>query len=83
LNKLKEIEIEKRYEDTDYPYRSFVILLLWNIISCLVFYWNMLGNDGIIWKPYGFLILFNIIFALISIYYTKQKKYFFKYETKK
>ena len=32
----KEIEIETRWEDTDYPYRSFVVLFLGNIVLSFI-----------------------------------------------
>ena len=74
----KEIEIESRWEDTEYIFRPFMILLLSNFLSGFFFLWNMMGIDGMIFYPWGLLLLFNVLSGLVSIYFSYQNRYYIK-----
>lgn len=74
----KVIEIESKWEDTEYIFRPQIVLMVSNFLSGVFFLWNMIGIDGVIFYPWGLLLLFNILSGLIAIYFSKQKRYYIK-----
>ena len=74
----KVIEIESKWEDTEYVFRPQIVLMVSNFILGVFFLWNMMGIDGVIFYPWGLLLLFNILSALTAIYFSKQKRYYIK-----
>lgn len=74
----KVIEIESKWEDTEYIFRPQIVLMVSNFLSGVFFLWNMMGIDGVIFYPWGLLLLFNILSGLIAIYFSKQKRYYIK-----
>lgn len=74
----KVIEIESKWEDTEYIFRPQIVLMVSNFLSGVFFLWNMMGIDRVIFYPWGLLLLFNILSGLIAIYFSKQKRYYIK-----
>lgn len=74
----KVIEIESKWEDTEYIFRPQIVLMVSNFLSGFFFLWNMMEIDRVIFYPWGLLLLFNILSGLIAIYFSKQKRYYIK-----
>jgi hypothetical protein len=70
----KLIELKTIWEETEYPYRSWVITFLWMFVLGLFFGIKAINFGNPIFYPWGLLLILNSIVSIISfrLLYTKK-----------